>query len=161
MQVMSEKYEEKMLKAFIGRRADFAKDIYFWYLEAFKPYREDSTAGAKWKWSWWGFFLGFFFLAYRKAYMASIVVLIITGVLSLIPYGQIIIAIFTGGYSNYFIYNVYLAKKLKIEKLVSDEDERIEIMRKRGGYNRWVIFLPLGIIIFGILSAIIIPRLAS
>ena len=157
MQIMSEKYEEKMLKAFIGK-SDFDRDTYFWYLEAFKPYRDDNTTSAKWKWSWWGFFLGFFFLAYRKAYMASIIVLIITLVLSLlIPYGEIIIAIFTGGYSNYFIYNVYLAKKLKIEKLVSDEGERIEIMRKRGGYNRWIIFLPLGILS----AAIIISMLAS
>ena len=95
----------------------------------------------QWVWSWWAFFGTWAFLLYRKQYIPALVLFILSTLTSFIPFAGFIVAILSGGYSTYFVYQGYKDKKSKIEASISDIDKRIETMRKIGGYNQWVIWV--------------------
>jgi len=152
-------YEESMLKAFINK-----PEKYDWYKKSFSKFDINGVPNMKWNWSWWSFFGVSSFLLYRKAYLAALIVFIVTVVTAPIPFIGLIIAILVGGYGTYFIYKRYLKKKLEIESNITDKNERILAMEKIGGYNQWVIWVHYGFVILtiiGIIAAVVIPKLSG
>lgn len=157
--IESNDYQNRMIEAFVGKPSKT-----FWYQNAFSKFSVNGVDAMKWNWSWWGFFGGFLFLLYRKAYIPALVLVIVSMTLGLIPFVGLLIVILAGGYSTYFIYKVYKTKLLEIESTIDDEEKRIETMAHVGGYNQWVVWLYVvfvAIIVLGVIAAIIVPKLAS
>ncbi len=134
----SNEYEARMLEAFVGKPEEPDKGL--WYANAFAKYDVGGLDTMKWKWSWWAFMGGIFFLLYRKAYAAAGALFLISLVSGIIPFGGLVIWVLTGGFSTYFVYKVYKTKKLEIEAVQGDENKRVEMMQELGGYNQWVIW---------------------
>lgn len=129
-------YEKQMIAAFIDKPE---KEV--WYEHAFSKYSINGIDKMSWVWSWWAFAGGPLFLLYRKAYMAAGILFALSILFSVIPFGSVIVWILSGGYSTYFVYKVYQAKKREIEAKINDEQERIETMHILGGYHQWVVWL--------------------
>lgn len=151
-------YETKMIEAFVNKPDKPEKG--FWYVNSFEKYNLNGIDSMKWNWSWWAFFGGLLFLLYRKSYAAAGALFLISLVLGLIPFAGLIVSILAGGYSSYFVYKTYKKKKLAIEAMYSDEDQRIAAMRVSGGYNTWVLWILPALFILGIVAAVAIPQLA-
>jgi hypothetical protein len=148
-------YEAKMLEAFVGKPDKPEKGL--WYANAFSKYDVNGVDAMKWNWSWWAFFGGIWFLIYRKAYAAAGGLFLISIASAFIPFAGLIIWVLTGGFSPYFVYKTYKAKKLQIEAAEGDQNRRIEMMQELGGYNQWVVIVAvvLNVLVFiGIIMAI-------
>ena len=134
---MSEQeYENAMIEAFVNK-----PEKTIWYQMAFSKFNVNGIDTMKWVWSWWAFFGTWAFLLYRKQYIPALVLFIISVIGGIIPFGGLLIAILSGGFSTYFIYKGYKHKKAEIEAQITDRDKRIETMRAVGGYNQWVIWV--------------------
>lgn len=131
-----EEYNHAMIEAFVNKPEKVQ-----WYELAFSKYNVNGMDNMQWVWSWWAFFGGWAFLLYRKQYLAALVLFIISLLATVIPFGGLVVAILAGGYSTYFIYKGYKAKKAEIESNISDEQQRIETMQALGGYHQWVVWL--------------------
>ncbi len=143
--MQNDNYEYKMLEAFVGK-----PERVLWYQNAFSKFQINGVDTMKWHWNWWGFFGGFLYLLYRKAYTPALILFLVSVTLGMIfPLG-LIIAILAGGYSTYFVYKVYKVQKGTIENIINDEEKRIETMREIGGYHQWVIW------IYGVFISLII-----
>lgn len=132
-------YEAKMLEAFVAKPDKPEKGL--WYANAFSKYDVNGVDAMRWNWSWWAFFGGIWFLIYRKAYAAAGGLFLISIAAAFIPFAGLVIWVLSGGYSTYFVYKTYKAKKLQIEAAEGDENRRIEMMQELGGYNQWVVVL--------------------
>lgn len=155
----SSDYEDKMLEAFVQKPEKF-----LWYKTAFERFNVNGIDRMAWKWSWWAFFGGFWFLIYRKTYMAAFVLFLVAVITSFIPLISLVIGIWVGGFATYFVYKTYKTKKTQIEATIEDEQKRIETMYAIGGYNAWVVWMLgilLGISVLGIVSALVLPSLAG
>jgi hypothetical protein len=121
-----EYYSDKMLKAFVG-------DNVAWYKNTFSFY----TFGFTWRWSWWAFFGGEFYLLYRKCYMWSFVCIFARYFVytTTSNYLSIIFWIALGVASPYLVYQRYINLKKNIELGESDNKEGVKIMQKYGGTN--------------------------
>ncbi|MDQ7042508.1 MAG: DUF2628 domain-containing protein [Sulfurimonas sp.] len=151
-------YSNAMIEAFIDK-----PEKTLWYQMAFSKFNANGIDKPTWHWSWWGFFGGFLFLLYRKAYIPALILFIASMTIGMIPFGGLLLMILSGGYSTYFIYKVYKDKLLQTEMLVDDYDKRIQTMRELGGYNQWVIWVYaifMSIIILGMFFTVLIPLLA-
>ncbi len=154
----SSEYSNRMIEAFIDK-----PEVSLWYQNAFATFNVNGVDAMKWKWSWWACFSGFLFLLYRKQYTASLFLFIASISIGLFFPFSIILMILSGGYSTYFIYKGYKKKLKEIEAIVPDEEKRIETMRAIGGYNQWVVWVYgvlVTLIFLGIISAILIPKVA-
>ncbi len=127
------KYENQMIEAFINNSETSA-----WYQKTFKKYQVNGVDKIAWNWNWWAFLGGPFFLFYRKAYLAGLVLLLFTIVwrVTMPPSPFILIVpILAGGLSTYFVYREYKKKKAEIERTVDDTQKRLETMLVTGGYD--------------------------
>ena len=129
-------YDNKMIEAFVGK-----PEKTLWYKNAFNKYSVNGVDKMSWNWSWWAFFGGIFYLLYRKAYLAALGLFVLTIVISLIPFGGLVIWIVPGGLAPYFVYKIYQSKRAEIEVTIEDEQTRIDTMRAIGGYNDWAIWI--------------------
>ena len=154
-----EEYEHKMIDAFVDK-----PEKTLWYQNAFEKYQVNGIDRVAWNWSWWAFFGGFFFLLYRKAYMAALGLFVLSFLASWVPILPLIIYILTGGYATYFIYKNYSEKKKEVETTIEDTQTRIDTMRELGGYNNWAIWLAAilyGIILIAVITAVTAPEAQS
>jgi len=129
-------YEDRMLEAFVQKPEKFG-----WYKRAFASLKADGADKIPWVWSWWAFFGGFWFLLYRKAYMAALGLFIVDVASSYIPGAGLVVWVLTGGFAVYFVYLAYKKRKEQIEAKIADPEERIEAMRRVGGYHTWVVWV--------------------
>jgi len=137
MQTSEKTYEDRMLEAFIAK-----PQVVEWYKKSFEKFNVNGVDAVAWNWSWWGFFTGFLYLLYRKAYLPALGVFLLSIIVGMLPYiGTLFLMILTGGYSTYFIYKEYKSKRQSIERSIEDEETRIETMKKIGGYNQWVVWV--------------------
>lgn len=151
----SSEYEVRMVEAFVDKPGDPEKGR--WYANAFSKYDVNGIDSMRWKWSWWAFFGGIWFLLYRKAYAAAGGLFLLSFAAAFIPPAGLILWILTGGYATYFVYRVYKNKKLQIEATQADEEQRIQMMRELGGYNQWVLVVAIILnllVLFGIILAL-------
>lgn len=151
----SQDYEARMIEAFVAKPEQPDKGL--WYAMAFNKYNVNRIDTLAWKWSWWAFFGGMFFLLYRKAYAAAGGLFLITLISGIIPFGGFIVVILSGGFSTYFVYKVYVEKKSEIEAVELNEDKRVAMMQELGGYNQWVIWVSVilnVIVLIGVFSFI-------
>jgi len=142
-------YENKMIEAFINNPKKTA-----WYQKSFKNYKVNGIEKIvwnlnwfklAWNWNWWAFFAGPFFLFYRKAYLAGLVLLLLSTLFG-IPGVIFILPILSGGFSTYFVYKEYRKKKAEIERTIDDTQKRLDTMRADGGYNKWAIWIPVAML---------------
>ena len=146
------KYENQMIEAFVNNPEKTS-----WYLESFKKYQINGIDKMAWNWSWWAFFGGFFFLLYRKAYIAAIGLFLLSMILSSVPIVSFIVSIMAGGLSTYFVYKTYKDKKVEIENTIDDNQKRLDTMQVIGGVNTWVLWVAgilYGLIVIGVLAAL-------
>jgi len=145
---MDKTYNNKMIEAYID-----TPEKNDWYQNAFQKYNINGVDKLAWHWSWWAFFGGFFFLLYRKAYMAALGLFIISIIVGSIPILSLIVWIATGGLSVYFIYLEYQKKRKEVEASCETEEICIQEMKNLGGVNTWVIWVAaiLNIIVIGYL----------
>jgi hypothetical protein len=132
-------YSDAMIEAFIDKPSET-----LWYQNAFKIFdaKAQNSSDWQWHWSWWAFGTGFLFLLYRKQYIPSLILFLLSSLMSFIPViGGILSMVLAGGYSSYFVYKGYKTKLQEVEKLTLDEAQRVEMMRELGGYHEWVIWL--------------------
>jgi len=145
-------YESRMIEAFVNKPEKNS-----WYIEAFKKYQINGVDKMAWNWSWWAFFGGVFFLLYRKAYLAALVLFVLTMIFSSVPLLNFIVSIMAGGLSTYFVYKTYKEKKAEIEKTIDDTQKRVDTMRVIGGFNTWVLWVAgvlYGLIFIGVTALV-------
>lgn len=162
-------YENQMLEAFVSKPEKIT-----WYKEAFKKFDQEDSNKMIWHWSWYGFFFGMFFLMYRKAYSYAFLILAISTALGLSETviqtyiftevsgafqifssaTTIIIMILVGGFATQLIHKSYKTKKKEIESYTSDNYKRIEMMKSKGGVNKWLLWIIAILFILIILAAI-------
>ena len=133
---MNKTYDDKMIEAYID-----TPEKNDWYRNAFQKYHVNGVDKLAWHWSWWALFGGFFFLLYRKAYIAALGLFILTMLVSSIPILSLIVWIASGGLSVYFIYLRYQQKRKEVDAAFQTEEERIQEMKNVGGVNTWVIWV--------------------
>jgi hypothetical protein len=157
MDKQNSEYESKMIEAFIDK-----PEKTFWYQNAFSKFSYNGVDRVQWHWSWWAFGGGFLYFLYRKQYLASLILFIISMALSFIPFAGLVLMILSGGYGPYVVYKGYKKKKEEIEAAVEDESQRIETMRIVGGYHQWVVWVYIAfmtLVLLGIVAAIIMPSM--
>ena len=111
------------------------------YINAFDEYNIHGIDQFSWKWSWWAFFGGIFFLLYRKLYIEALVFFLLATVISVIPFGGLVLWIASGGVFPYFVYKRYKKIRAEIDSKVSEKSEKIELLKRLGGYNDWAIWI--------------------
>jgi len=142
-------YNDKMIAAFIAKPEKES-----WYRDSFSKFNINGVDTLKWNWSWWAFSGGFLYLLYRKQYIPSLLLFIVSVATGEIPLASLILMILAGGYSTYFVYKGYKSKLLEIEASVNEEDKRIEAMQNVGGYNQWVVWVYIVIAIIVVITFI-------
>ncbi|WP_345984609.1 DUF2628 domain-containing protein [Sulfurimonas sp. HSL-1656] len=130
-------YEDAMLDAFVQKPEKFS-----WYKRTFAKFSQNGVDSFAWSWSWWAFFVTFWFLLYRKSYLAALGYFGAAVVFSLLPLGLIgslIFMVLAGGTAPYFVYKTYKELKQKAEAASTDDEMRIATMKQLGGYHTWVV----------------------
>ena len=133
----NEKMEEKdeLLKVYLDLPSEKA---FFKYKKAFDLYEEKG--GIAWSWNWAAFFLGSYYLFFRKSYLMAILMGIVTNLVAMLFMGVLpslaiivlpLIAILRGGFYNYIN---YLRYKKCLEKATVNGTVNKEILRKLGGF---------------------------
>ncbi|SFV69320.1 hypothetical protein MNB_SM-4-827 [hydrothermal vent metagenome] len=151
---ISKEYNNAMIEAFID-----TPEKTLWYQLAFSKFNINGLDKIAWNWSWWGFFSGFLFLLYRKAYIPALVLFVLSITVGIIPFVGLLLMVLSGGFSTYFIYKIYKTKLHETENIVQDEETRLKTIREIGGYNQWVVWVYATIVSIIFLS-ILIPLLA-
>jgi len=135
-------YNDAIIEAYIQK-----EDKTQWYQNAFTKIEEMGSDKPQWLWSWWGFFFGFGFLLYRKAYTPAIALFIISMLPSFVPNQllsialTLVIMIAAGGFCTYFIYSDFKKKYSEVALHVSDESAQIDAIREIGGYHQWLVWV--------------------
>lgn len=128
-----EDFDQALLEAFVQKPSKID-----YYQKAIRKMMVTGSPNLQWHWSWWGFFGGWAFLLYRKAYLAALITFLITSAISFIPFGGIASMIVLGGIAPYFIVKRYATLKQQVENRYQTEEEKLDAMRKVGGYHNWV-----------------------
>ena len=151
-----EEYYNKMIEAYIDK-----EEVTLWYQLSFSKFKSNGVDTMEWNWSWWAFGLGFIFLLYRKQYIPALILFFLSMSVGMIPFMSIVLMVLSGGYSTYFVYKGFKSKLLEIEANIEDNETRIKTMREMGGYNQWVIWLYviLMLLMAGIVLTMISPFL--
>ena len=145
MNEIDSEYSDTMTEAFIDKPSET-----FWYQNAFRNFdaKSANSSDLQWHWSWWAFGTGFLFLLYRKQYVPSLVLFILSTLMSVIPFiGGPLSMVLAGGYSTYFVYKGYKTKLAEVQRVVEDEQKRVQMMRQVGGYHEWVVWVYIAIML--------------
>lgn len=92
-------------------------------------------------WSWWAFFGGWAFFLYRKMYLMAAVFFLLGFVATLIPLGNLILAI-VSGVSGFYFYTKKFYEDLQIAQYGQRPIEEVkQTLKYLGGYHTWVVVL--------------------
>lgn len=130
-------------KAFIGDNSEK-------YLKKFEKFSLGGVENFSLTWHWPALFFGPFWALYRKLYLASVVLLI----LSFIPVANLLVGIAFAMVANYLYYKDARAKILKFSHIQPIE-QRLEVLSKAGGVHVWVAALVIILSIFFLFVAIL------
>lgn len=136
MEAINQDYQDRMIEAYIDK-----PEVTLWYQNAFSKFNVNGVDSMEWHWSWWAFFSGFLYLLYRKQYLPALGLFLASIAIGMIPFGGLLVMILSGGYATYFVYKGYTSKLLEIEKVIDDEETRVQTMRQVGGFNQWVVWV--------------------
>jgi len=147
---------EEDFSHFIGKNADK-------YLRKFKKFTVGGVDKASITWNWPAFFFGFLWMLYRKLYLWALLAFVLPIIPFLPSYSGLLIMIVWGMTGNYIYYKHAKKKilKLKTDQLSFDLSLMAASLRKIGGVNRWVAYIPAIIAIAGISAAIVIPQFSA
>ncbi len=115
------------------------------YIDAFSAYSEGGIDQFKWKWSWWAFAGGIFFLLYRKLYVEALIFFMISAISSTVPIVSLFVWVVSGALFPYLVYLRYKKGKQLAQEKSSDLSEQLRILRTFGGYNQWAVYLGVAI----------------
>lgn len=149
--------DEELLRAYVGKKANY-------YLRKWEKFVEGSYRS----WNPASFFLSAFWLGYRKMYGYFIIYLVILsmeGIVSRIIVGHdtnfvsIILSLIVGLLGNH-IYYFFAKRKIKKMKTKGMSDEELKLALAKVGGTSWkfILFLFLFCIIYGIIIAILFPK---
>ncbi|WP_457622140.1 DUF2628 domain-containing protein [Persephonella sp.] len=135
----STKISEEELRAFIGKNSEY-------YIDKFKKFEEGKSIS----WNWSAFLFGVLWMFYRKMYVygliALAVIFIINVFIAALGINQVIstgislwLWIGFGMFGNY-IYYIFVKNKIKKIKENTRSDNILEILSKKGGVNRFVLY---------------------
>lgn len=144
--LLKEEYEKQMLVAFLG-----SEKPYYWYNKAFKKYDINGINNFAWNWNWPCFFLGSFYLLYRKIYLYALCVLLLNSLISL-KYG-LLVNILCGGFLPYLIYLQYTKFRKEIESKAINKEEKIKLMQQLGGTSN-IVAIIIGVLLFPLIFAL-------
>ena len=126
--------------------------------------------GLKASWNWPAFFVGGLWALYRKMYGWFFILLGVFFVSNALEkaeasgLGAVVVTIPWIAYAIFAnsLYQNNLKKKIAEAKItIKDENKLIEYLRYKGGVHTWVIWVFGGILVIGILAAILIPMLVG
>ena len=128
--------EIEFIKAYINKPK--SEDF---YIDAFEAYSAGGIDQFKWKWSWWAFGGGIFFLLYRKLYVEALIFFMLSAITSQVPVVALVVWIVSGALFPYLVYLRYKKGKEMVLEKFSDKIEQLNALREYGGYNNWAIYL--------------------
>ncbi|MGL5779100.1 MAG: DUF2628 domain-containing protein [Clostridium chrysemydis] len=132
---------QKAMEAFIGTPEKTS-----WYLSAFKKYDLNGIEKPCWYWSWAAFFLGPWYLLYRKCYLEGIALLVISAFLSSLEGSlYLIVNIVLGGFLPFVYYKRFKKTALEVENIEPNFDKQIQMLGELGGVNKPLLYIGIGI----------------
>lgn len=138
-----------------------------WYKMCFSKYDVNGVEKYAWSWSWYAFFFGPIYLAYRKCYLEAVGIWVLTTLFScFIAVGGIVslaISIAIGGSAPYLVYRRYKKMADQVEMTENNYERQLEMLRELGGVNtiaRNIFIVIYGLVVlmgifFGILAALL------
>lgn len=139
--------QQELLEAYIQ-----APDKMPFYESAYQKMHQAGAFGFQWQWSWWGFFFGWAFMLYRKAYLPAIGTFILSFFITAIPFGVLLLMIATGGSSTYFVLKRFHDFE---QELQGERQAQLNAMQLFGGVHTWVIALVVVLYAFIFIAGII------
>ena len=140
---------DKEYAAFIGKNADK-------YLGRFHKFNILGIDNFRPTWHWPAFFLGPFWMFYRKMYLWGLIALLV----SLIPYVNFIAWIVTGTV-GYYLYYRHVRQKIIELKSASSQGDISTAFSEVGGVHGWLLKVYYGLLLIafiGIIVSIAIPN---
>lgn len=132
---------QKAMEAFIGTPEKTS-----WYLVAFKKYDLNGVEKITWHWSWAAFFLGPWYLLYRKCYLEGVALLIISGILSgLEGFLYLIVNIMSGGLLTFVYYKRFKKMAFEVENVESNPEKQLQMLEQLGGVDTPLLYIGIGI----------------
>lgn len=145
---------EEAIKAYIG-----TSDKYEWYISTFSNFTPQNFS---WKWSWYGFFFGPIYLAYRKCYLESFISIVATNAILAVTsgFGSIFLSLAMGGVTPYLIYRRYISKVRLAEEKSENYEEKLALIEEYGGVsvlarNIMIMFSTLGVLTLMFMVAVL------
>ncbi len=136
------------LSAFIGNNAHK-------YLFKFERFNVGGVDNFAMSWHWPAFFVGFWWMLYRKIYLWALIAFI----LAIIPYVNLICMIVWGLTGNY-VYYKYAKQKVVELRSIHPTSDISAFLTRLGGVNNWVWtigIILIAIALIGIFAATLIP----
>ncbi len=151
-QSLPEAVSEQDMALFIGKNVDK-------YLDTFRKFNRRGEDSFALTWHWPAFFVGFWWMIYRKLYAWAIVIL----VLGFVPYLGLLMMFIFGLTGNYIYYNHVKKKLLELKTRPGTDIQHAAVVAREGGVNNVAVVLaPLIIIaVVAILAAIAIPQFTT
>jgi len=125
--------------AFIGNNAPK-------YIAKFKKFNITGIENFTPTWHWPAFFVGFWWMLYRKLYLWSLVAFIV----SCIPYVGFVGMVVWGVSGNY-IYYKHVSSKIKTLRDINTYGDISSTLSQIGGVNKWVVVVAIILTAIGIL----------
>lgn len=142
---------QKAMEAFIGTPEKLS-----WYLSAFKKYDLNGIEKPCWYWSWAAFFLGPWYLLYRKCYLEGIILLVVSSILgSLEGSLYFLVNIGLGGSLPFVYYKKFKKTAIEVETVEHDFDKQIQMLNELGGVNQPLLYAGIGISVALVLIIIV------
>jgi Tfp pilus assembly protein PilE len=145
---------EEDLTLFMGKNAHK-------YLGKFQSFALGGDSFAL-TWHWPAFFVGFWWMLYRKLWLWAVLWLFLGLVLQLIPYAGFVMMLVSGMTANYLYYTHAKKKLVELKTLRGSDSSRAVAIARAGGVSGiLVVIAPLVIIaVVAVLAAIAIPQFA-
>lgn len=135
--------------AFIGQNAER-------YIQKFRSFRVGGIDNFTFTWHWPAFFLGFWWMLYRKLYLWAFV----SFVVALIPYVGFLGMILWGLTGNYIYYR-HVTDKIKALRQIQPHADLKMTLSQIGGVNRWVVTIAVLLLVLFFMIALALSLFTS
>lgn len=144
-----ELFSEEDYIAFIGQNADR-------YIQKFRSFRVGGIDNFAFTWHWPAFFLGFWWMLYRKLYLWALV----SFVVALIPYVGFLGMVLWGLTGNYIYYR-HVTDKIRALRQIQPHADLKMTLSQIGGVNRWVAVVAVLLVLLVLMMALALSLFTS
>ncbi|WP_457640580.1 DUF2628 domain-containing protein [Persephonella sp.] len=135
-----ENITKEEMEAFIGKKAEY-------YLNKFEKFEKGNAVS----WNWAAFFFGVLWMFYRKMYLYGLIAFFLIMIINIFlevakinPVISIGISLWLwigfGMFGNY-IYYIFVKNNIsKLKAQYPDKEKLIEVLKKKGGVNKFVLY---------------------